>query len=147
MSDAARPGGTPTMKGFRWLLPGAPSSPSSGIDDWCLRNSLCRLFSWPVGSDEWAGFIEGPHPDDAARLEEYLGLIRVDPMIPQHFSWLLRNLEHPGISNYNFPEQSASHCQYEPSIARYRGLPPQYAGVNAELIGFTIDLRQATHVA
>jgi hypothetical protein len=138
----------PTMNGFVWLDAATPAMPGTGTDNWCLRDSISLLFGWSIGSEDWMAFIEGPSPEDCERLIDHLALIRVDPMIPRHFAWLMRNLEHPGVSRYVFRERRTSHAQYEPNLAHYQGLPPQYALYEheTELIGFLVDPTQPAHV-
>ena len=136
------------MKGFKWTSAGTPSS-GSDFDNWYLRDSFCRLFGWSERSLEWEGFIEGPSPEDTERLIDHLGLVRVDPMIPGHFAWLVANLQHPGVSRYNFHTRRISHSEYEPNIATYQGLPQRYAQyeTNPELVGFLVDPTQQPRTA
>lgn len=132
------------MHGFTWLGAGSPSRPGDVGDRWCVRDSVCRLFGWPVGSQEWSSFVEGPEPEEVDRLVLHLGIERIDPIIPHHFAWLLEHLEIPAISGYNFAGAEESHFQYEPRIGSYRGVPPVYysvLGSDPVLVGFLVHER------
>lgn len=132
----------PTVLGFVWTSAGSSLPPGVPGDAWCVRDSICSLFGWRISSTEWLNFIEGPQPDDVDRLVLQLGLVQIDPTIPDHFAWLVGNLHLPCVSVYNFHSEQQSHFQYEPSFAGYRGLPVAYLSLgDAELVGFLIDGR------
>jgi len=75
------------------------------------------------------------------RVEDYpLGIAWCDPdRQPEIFATFLY---HPGISAYAFDTHQMSHVQYQPHLRHLRSLPPQFAGIPAELFQIIADLRQ-----
>ena len=137
----------PTMMGFTWTGPASPSSNPALGDNWCMRDALCKLFGWPVGSKEWHAFIEGPGPADMDRLLDHLGLKWYDPEYDPHWSELAELLDHPGIILYKSRQLRVEHALYEPHLRHIRGLPPIYwnHAPDWELFQYIPDVRQEPH--
>ena len=133
----------PTMAGFTWWDgPGSLPSGQHG-DAWCVRDSLCELFGWPVGGSDWKAFIEGPHPDDMQRLEEHLGLVPVDPRLPDDVAWFEHNRAHPGIVAWNLHSHGWTHFCYARDLRVPPPLQVQYRFLRPALAGFLVDVRQS----
>jgi len=111
------------MMGFAWE--GPETAPPPPADGWCVRDAVCELFEWPVGSEEWRSFIQGPDGPDVDRLLAHLGLEDVeaadgegDVEVPEEW------LDHPGLAFYAFPSARMSHVIYEAHLRREKGLHP-----------------------
>lgn len=136
------------MTGFTWTGPTTPGlNPALG-DNWCVRDALCNLFGWPVGSTEWHSFIEGPAPTDMERLLDHLGLKGYDPEYGPHWSQLAEQLDHPGVILYKSHQLKREHALYEPHLRHIRGLDPVYwyHASDWELFQYIPDVRQQPHV-
>jgi hypothetical protein len=137
---------TPTMRGFKWTsTPG--KIPAELGDGWCLRDAMCQLFGWSIGSKEWRAFIECPSAYDTERLCDHLGLEWYDPLHPPHIPLLQARVEHPGAFVYVSGLWQLSHVIYEPHLRYPRWLPPAYLDVdpNWELLRCFVDVRQSPH--
>ena len=67
------------MYGFRWSPTRfAPPRMAPSDNGYCLRDSMCTLMDWPVGSEAWASFPEWPIAQDVPRLAQHLGLRFID---------------------------------------------------------------------
>jgi len=99
---------------------------------------------WPPGSENWVRFIEAPIPEDLDRLDEYLGLVVIDPAIAQHREELLALLDHPGIAGYDFHGMKVSHAQYQPHLRHFQPLPGEYNAFdsNSELVRIVVNPRR-----
>lgn len=113
------------MYGFQWSPTRfAPPPMSPGDNGYCLRDAMCTLMAWPVGSDAWASFPEWPNAEDVLRLAEHLGLRFID--IP--YEWRPdEDLRHPGlVMTYRF-EYSAGggHIRYVANLEEYCCTPAE----------------------
>ena len=132
----------PTMTGFAWLEHSNPLPPGQAGDAWCVRDSICELFGWPMGGWEWRAFIQGPGPEDVQRLEEHLGLVHVDPRLPDDMAWFQRNRAHPGIVAWNLYSDHWTHFIFARDLETIPNLPAQYLVRRPALAGFLVDVRQ-----
>jgi len=138
----------PTMRGFVWSPREIRASHRALPGDlWCIRDGFSALMGWEPGSDEWSRFIEAPAPGDMERLTEHLALSWFDPEYRPHREALQHQLDHPGLSVYAFHTIRMSHCLYQPHVRHLRTLPPQYAGIPAELYRIIVDTRQSPATA
>jgi hypothetical protein len=100
----------PTMDGFEWS-PAAPFVPTQpGEDGWCVRDALCQLFEWEIGTEEWSRFIEAPEGRDIPRLAEHLGLTVFE--LPREWNDLIAASAHPGVALFLFHADRKSHTVY-----------------------------------
>ena len=105
---------TPTMAGFAWSGTPVYVPAEAGEDGWCMRDAVCKLFGWDVGSEEWSRFIEGPQGKDTLRLVEHLGLTLFS--IPEDWDELILRSAHPGVALFIFPTHQMSHVVYVPDV-------------------------------
>jgi hypothetical protein len=129
------------MEGFAWS--GADGSPHNTLpgNGWCLRDAICTLFGWPLGSPDWAAFQEYPSWGDTHRLLGHLGLVAFDPEQP-HADELE---DHPGVAFYALHRFRLNHSLYEPHIRFPHPLPMPYRWFTPELWRVAVDLRQQPH--
>lgn len=135
----------PTVLDFDWHHAGSHLPASAAGDGWCVRDAFCELFRWPVGSDEWLAFVEGPHPEDMDRLTEHLGLEWFDPGHPAHIGPLSERLDHPGATCWKLHAVRMSHVIYQPHLRYERPLPEQYWPFQPERFRVLVDARQEPH--
>ena len=135
----------PTMAGFTWLEPSNTLPPGQGGDAWCVRDSMCELFGWPVGGWEWRAFIQGPGPGDVQRLEDHLGLVHVVHHSSDDMAWFERNRAHPGIIAWNLLSDRWTHFDFARDLRAPAQLPVQYLVRRPSLAGYLVDVRQAPH--
>ena len=83
------------MCGFQWSPTHfVPPRMAPSDNGYCLRDSMCTLMDWPVGSEAWASFPEWPNAEDVPRLAQHLGLRFID--VPYELQ-SDEDLHHPGL--------------------------------------------------
>ena len=101
---------------FEWTNYPHPTQVSDGGDGYCVRDAVCQLLGWPVGSPEWKWFRESPAPGDDKRLYDHLGLTIYDIAIPEHWNELITKTANPGIASFALPRIHAGHAVYVPRV-------------------------------
>lgn len=101
---------TPTMAEFEWSPAPVYIPAGAGEDGWCMRDSVCQLFGWEPGSENWSRFVEGPNGIDTPRLAEHVGLACLE--ILEDWNTLITRLDHPGVAIFDFYAYQKSHAIY-----------------------------------
>lgn len=104
------------MSGFEWKFTNTPWSEMGFPEDsngWCVRNSICQLFGWEVGSRNWLAFRENVDSRDMERLLEHLHL---PTFVSSDDPAFIANCDHPGFSFHAFPQRDIFYLQYQPHV-------------------------------
>lgn len=101
-----------------------PPRMAPGDNGYCLRDAMCTLMDWRVGSEPWASFPEWPNAEDVPRLAEHLGLRFID--IPYEFR-PDEDLRHPGLVMVYILDvhEGGGHIRHMENLEEYSCIPTE----------------------
>lgn len=129
---------------------GSPPTFPPEQDGWCVRNAVCELMGWGLGSPEFLAFHEELSRDDADRLFDHLGLVRFEFDGDDREGALeayKSSFDHPGLAMWACPAAEMSHCTYQPHLQHGQRLGPEHLAMG-EWVLFEVvaDPTQMAHV-